>query len=152
MNVAVIPLKQTVATYNDLTACDYFGAELAPVLTAVGWLEAGDIYKRGRSSFEVYERLTMLSQDPWQPSVFAGGHHCSLCQFSGPMGFANLFIPNGSKIYVCPELITHYIACHHYLPPTSFIEAVMRCPDTRAMDYKRLLLDSGGRPLVQNAG
>ena len=140
-----------MASYNDLTACDYFGDEHSSALTAVGWLESGSGHRKGKSDFETYERLMVLFQDPWQPFVFAGGHYCSLCQFSGPLGCTNLFIPDGTKIFVCPELITHYIASHHYLPPASFVAAVMACPDIRTMEYKRLLLESGGRELVKNA-
>jgi len=145
-------LANIVAIFNDLTACDYFGAEYSQALTAVGWLEAGSHHRQGGSRYEVYERLMALFQNPWQPVVFMGMHQCNLCQFSGPLGHKNLFIPNGSKIYVCPELITHYIASHHYLPPVSFMDAVMACPDISTMDYKRLLLESGGRALVQHAG
>ena len=59
-------------------------------------------------------------------------------------GAANLYIPHNGKIYVCPELITHYINAHHYEPPQEFCEAVLACPLMDSMEYKRLLIVCGG--------
>ena len=81
--------------------------------------------------------------------VSAGVHNCELCQYDPPHGHLNLFVPDGTRILVCPELITHYIAAHHYRPPDVFLEAVLNCPDTRTIEYKKMLLRCGGRALVQ---
>lgn len=58
------------------------------------------------------------------------------------------WLTDGSRIFVCPEVILHYIACHHYRPPDPFLAAIAACPDTNSMDYKKLLLASGGRKLL----
>jgi hypothetical protein len=100
----------------------------------------------------VYAKLGKLVVEPWQPIAVGGFHHCELCQYDPPSGHANLFVPDGSRILVCPELVVHYIAAHHYRPPEEFLIAVMACPRTHAMDYKRLFLESGGRTLVKVSG
>lgn len=137
--------------YKDLENCDYFplGPEAANSLLAVGWLERGHDFTSGNIDKEIYDRLCELFQDPFQPFFSPGVHHCDLCQFSEKFGGVhNLFVPNGETIFVCPELILHYIDAHWYKPPASFCEAVMACPPIRSMDYKKLLLKSGGRVLL----
>lgn len=136
--------------FADLDRCSYFGDGLTDSLTAIGWLDRDQLFERGSLDNAAYDRLVELSRDPWQPMAFGGIHQCDLCQFDGPAGADNLFVPDGECIFVCPSLITHYIAAHHYLPPSVFVDAVLDCPDTRSMAYKRLLLSSGGRVLVQN--
>ena len=101
---------------------------------------------------DVFVKIKELLRDPWQPMVALGVHHCELCQFDSPCGNANLFVPNGDLIFVCPELIVHYIAAHHYRPPNEFLAAVVNCPMTSTMEYKKLLLKSGGRTLVRQTG
>jgi hypothetical protein len=81
--------------------------------------------------------------------MFCGMHECDFCQFQGGVGGNNIFIPHNGKIYVCPELITHYINAHQYLPPNEFIEAVSICPPMRSMDYLKKMLENGGRDLVK---
>jgi hypothetical protein len=57
------------------------------------------------------------------------------------------FIPSNDVVYVCPELILHYINAHGYSPPREFCEAVLACPDIRTMEYKKRLLAAGLRVL-----
>jgi hypothetical protein len=137
-----------MAYLEDLAPCDYFGGEYADVLTAVGWLSDDVSFRIGQTPQASYEKTKALLIEPWQFCVFAGIHHCELCQFDPPAGHRNLFIPNGTTIFVCPELITHYIAAHQYRPPDEFLAAVDVCPDGKSMEYKKLLLASGGRRLV----
>jgi hypothetical protein len=112
--------------YKDLENCDYFGTKAANSLLAVGWLERGHDFTSGNIDKEIYDRLCELFQDPFQPVISAGLHICDLCQFSEKFGGVhNLFVPNGETIFVCPELILHYIDAHWYKPPASFCEAVM---------------------------
>lgn len=138
--------------FADLTECDYFGAEHARVLRAVGWLAIDKPFATGRTAPEPFAKLKDLLDDPWQPMVFMGIHDCELCQFDPAHGHTNLFIPHGSVIFVCPELIVHYIATHHYRPPDEFFAALADCPNTRSIQYKKKFLDSGGRTLVPKTG
>ena len=138
--------------FDDLTECNYFGEEHAHALRAVGWLAGDKAFQTGPTDAQSFAKLKELLIDPWQPMVSCGVHDCELCQFDSPHSCANLFVPNGSLIFVCPELIVHYIAAHHYRPPEEFWNAVTDCPNMRTMQYKKLLLESGGRTLVPKPG
>jgi hypothetical protein len=128
----------------DMTPCDYFPFEGATDLVAIGWLENGQDYSTGPVPEEFYRRLEELLRDPWQPIVTAGTDECSLCQFEGTRGTANLWVPFSGRVFVAPELILHYVNCHHYQPPDEFVDAVLECPDTRSMAFKRKLIANGG--------
>ncbi len=138
-----------MAWYEDLSPIDYFGAEASAYLRAVGWLAKDHSYPVGATARETYERLQELVKDPFQPCVSFGLHECELCQFEGQHGVANLFVPSDGVLYVAPELIIHYINTHKYLPPAEFVQAVMRCPNTRTMEYKKAFLENGGRALLK---
>lgn len=140
-----------MAWYPDLTACDYFDAESAAILRAVGWLERGCNYPTGSADSGVFSKLVELRKSPWQPAVAFGFQECTLCQYEGEMrGVNNLFIPGDGIIYVCPEMITHYMNAHGYAPPAEFGRAVLACPPMRSMDYMKLLLANGGRILFKS--
>ena len=135
--------------YADLSECAYFPAVRSSKLRAVGWLARGEDYPMGTPEPQVYERLCELLADPWQPFATMGWHDCDLCRFEPEArGFKNLFVPGNESLYVCPELIRHYINTHGYCPPEEFCAAVLKCPDTRTMEYKRLFLANGGRGLA----
>jgi hypothetical protein len=136
-----------MAWYEDLSPCGYFGEEAGRVLRSVGWLEAGRPFQTGPTQRAVYDKLCALGKEPWDPVVFAGPHFCDLCQYGGPAGVANVFIPGNGFLYVCPVLITHYMNAHHYRPPEAFCEDVRQCPTMRSMDYLRAVLGNGGRQL-----
>jgi hypothetical protein len=53
------------------------------------------------------------------------------------------------KIYVCPELITHYVNAHYYKPPEVFCDAVLACPAMGSLEYKRSLIACKGNVLWQ---
>ena len=139
--------------FEDLTECNYFGEENAEILTAIGWLENGKKFSTGTVPRDVYFKLCEFKKNPWRFSVFMGFHQCDLChfqfEFSGEKGISNIFIPGNGKIYVCPELITHYINVHFYLPPREFLEAVCLCPPMRSMEYLKKIVENGGRDLVK---
>jgi hypothetical protein len=119
-------------------------------LLAIGWLTPDCPIPSGPVSREVYDRLKGLLRDPWQPVTFLGLHDCGLCRFNAEArGHFNLFVPAKKAVYVCPDLILHYMNVHGYAPPQEFCEAVLRCPDTRTMEYKRLLLSAGARDASQ---
>lgn len=139
-----------MAWYADLTPCDYFGDQLTPVLRSIGWLEQGYDFPTGVVDPEVFFRLVELRRDPWQPVVATGIHECTLCQYGAEAhGANNVFIPGDGTIYVCPELITHYMNAHRYAPPAVFCDSVLACPPMRSVEYMKLLLANGGRMLVK---
>jgi hypothetical protein len=141
--------------YKDLEAICDFPDRPDIALLAVGWLSHEIEFSTGKVSRKFFDRLYELSEDPWQPFISLGLHVCELCQFQDYLhtakGKSNLFIPFNGAIYVAPELILHYINVHYYLPPEVFIEAVMQCPDMQSMDYKKSVLQNGGRGLSKFA-
>jgi len=141
-----------MAYYADLSPClDYAGKN--PGILAIGWLEAGLAFPTGPVPLSFYKKLQSLFAQPWRPPAMTWGvHQCSLCQFDGPSGNVNLFVPSGAAIYVASSLAVHYIGCHHYLPPASFVSAVLSCPDQSGMQFMKLLLQSGGKSLLPRSG
>jgi hypothetical protein len=91
--------------------------------------------------------LVELLRNPWQPAICLGFHHCDLCLYEGPPGKRNLFVPTEGMVFVCPELIAHYMNAHGYRPPEEFCAAVLACPAMRSMPYLKALL-ANARPLV----
>ncbi len=139
-----------LAWFEDLSPCNYFGDEFTMSLRAVGWLERGQPFVSANRDEQVFRKLTKFCKDPWQPSLFRGIHDCDLCTYEpGAKGYSNVFIPGGSFLYVCPELIVHYMNAHGYGPPQEFCDAVLQCPPMRSIDYHKALLASGGRVLVK---
>ena len=147
--------------YADLSSCDYFGAEFAPRLRAVGWLDPGHAYTTGDVADDVFERLCTLLQSPISFVASPGGHGCAFCRFTGGAGVATyrgyrvcgystavLLVPGDGILYVTPEAVTHYIDAHRYRPPVEFCRATLACPDMRSMAYKRAFLENGGRGLA----
>lgn len=132
----------------DLTPCTYLPVADHSKILAVGWLEGDVEFPTERIAVDLYDKLCALSYNPWQPFVSAGAHVCTICQFSGASGSANFFVPDGDVVYVAPELITHYIAAHSYLPPREFLDAISACPEMRSKEYKKLLIKSGAYKLL----
>jgi hypothetical protein len=82
--------------------------------------------------------------------VASGSHTCDLCMYEGEAKSAsNLFIPGDGFLFVCPELIVHYMNAHAYAPPQKFCQAVLACPPMRSVEYLKAVLANGGRILVQ---
>jgi hypothetical protein len=68
-----------------------------------------------------------------------GYHECDLCLSERKGGITNLFIPGDGFLYVCPELILHYINDHQYSPPVEFCEAVLACAPMNSSDYLKVV-------------
>ena len=124
-----------MARYSDLQPLDYFGKEAAASLRAIGWLERGDTFVTGEVQLSVFGRLRELLLDPFAPFAFGGAHPCNLCVYTPEArGTRNLFVPGTGFLYVCPELILHYMNVHRYAPPEEFAHAVLACPDQRTLN------------------
>jgi hypothetical protein len=136
-----------MTSIKDLEPCRYFPLE-CEALTAIGWLGKGIGFETGPVSELLICKLKELCSDSWQPLASAGFHVCELCQFDGPAFSANVFVPYQSRIYVAPVAVVHYISAHWYRPPQIFIDAVLKCPPMNSINYKKALLENGGRSLV----
>jgi len=118
-----------MAWFSDGGPCNYFGVAKVTRLLAAGWLEADMEHPRGRVPFRDRSSLRRMGRltQAFQPVLFMGGHHCSLCSVAAPYGYANLFLPDSAqvgKLWVAPELVAHYAAEHRYLPPVGFLLAL----------------------------
>jgi hypothetical protein len=137
--------------FEDLSPCNYFPGEAK--LVAVGWLECGKPYSTGTIDRPVYDALAEMRKNPWQPFACAGLHECDLCRFEPEVrGSANLFVPASGTIYVCPDLILHYVNAHGYAPPDVFCRAVRACPPRRSMQYLKAIKECGGARLLRPTG
>ena len=129
--------------YADFTDCNCFRPWHPSFLRAIGWLEHSKIFTLGSVDPQMLTKLTELHRDAWEPCHFLGYHQCDLCpreQLSkDKMGVRNLFIPGDGFLYVCPELILHYINEHQYSPPIEFCKAVLACPPMKSPAYLELV-------------
>lgn len=99
---------------------------------AIGYLDSSEEYKKGYVPNKFLIKLRALYQD----GIILGSmgyHECDFC--SGGYGTGERAKSDSEKIlvdeknkikYVFPFMIFHYCESHHYLPPLSFIEFVMR--------------------------
>src|SRR4051812_4003053 len=74
--------REPMTYFDDLSACDYFGAGKVDLL-AVGWLDAGHPFSKGSVPSDFFEALAQLATNPWQPCISAGRHPCPFCVFTG---------------------------------------------------------------------
>jgi len=134
--------------YPDNVECDLLGLELAPYIRSIGWLDHSKGFAKGKTPASVYHALSELLKDPYFPYASPGVHFCNLCPYPNVGGTRNLLIPGNGFLYLCPELILHYITAHRYKPPEDFCQAALDCPSTNSMEYREKLLQNGGRKLV----
>ena len=133
-------------------------------LRAVGWLERGRDYSKGRVSEGFIQKLRQLATDPWLPYRSLGVHFCDFCDnaeganivaddedLSGKVaGTIEFFVPGKSVVYVVPSLILHYIEAHDYYPPPEFMKAVWACPPMGTEPYLKAIRDNGGSCLIDH--
>ncbi|MFE6872040.1 hypothetical protein ACFVFS_36550 [Kitasatospora sp. NPDC057692] len=131
---------------EDVVAAGSYYASFAPPYRRinVGWLSGEHGYTVGPGRVDFLARLLDIVR--WQNvNQTRGFHVCELC----PRGEARiglltvehkggpLFLGNGEirvpatagEVFAAPTLIAHYVSSHDYLPPTPFIDAVLRCPE-----------------------
>jgi hypothetical protein len=115
-------------------------AAAGPHVRAVGWLDSDHEFPQGDPPSGFVERLQRFSQH-WGDSaevlglnLFLGGHTCEFC--NGVSGSGSFGVASGELLFVCPDLIAHYVRCHHYLPPSGFVDAVLRSPLPGTNEYR----------------
>jgi hypothetical protein len=143
--------------YKDFTPCTYFdGHSWLCRLMAIGWLEHGKPFPKGRLSNLVVERVNVLRDQFFKafPSLaFRGLHQCSLCaerkqsDATLAQSHINLFIPHRGFVFIAPARIDHYMQVHDYCPPESFIEALLDCPSPLSLEY-RIAVQASNRGVV----
>jgi hypothetical protein len=121
-----------------------------PHVRAVGWLDAAHPFPTGTVEPEVVARIRAFAK-AWVASVkalgwpvAAGPHTCDFCGRVRASG--NFGVPHGDILFVCPEMIAHYVEDHGYLPPSEFLVAVMAAemPGTDAYASSVATFANGG--------
>jgi hypothetical protein len=105
----------------------------------VGWLEKGHVYEKGPVPESFLESLFWYCTSPVNRT--RGLHICQFCvpqaQHGGgvsvqrngivlTLGGAEIRVRSSDgTLFAAPDLIYHYVEMHRYLPPQSFVSAVM---------------------------
>lgn len=55
------------------------------------------------------------------------------------LGGAEIRVIGDEDIFAAPDLIYHYVADHHYLPPDEFVNAVMHGPQPDSAEFRALI-------------
>ncbi len=103
-----------------------------PFVRAIGWLAAGHRFSTGTVTEEFRDRLMTfvkgwnLCTEALAWPVAAGPHRCELC--GDALAAGNFGVPAGSLLYVCPEMLGHYVNAHRYQPPDEFVRALLSSP------------------------
>jgi hypothetical protein len=118
---------------------NYTQVASGPQVRAVGWLAASQPYRSGVIDQPALEIIRQFAAR-WQQSVAAlawpvaaGFHTCELCGAARATG--NFGVPGDSVLFVCPEMICHYISAHNYLPPAQFLDAIKIAPLPGTTEY-----------------
>lgn len=123
--------------------------EQGMVLVAVGWLEKGHTFPKGKLSQDDIEKLEQFCLKPMIQTL--GKRDCPLCDKRGPVKMIistgkelilhgtdqlRILSTDRTKVYVVPNLIIHFVKAHGYTPPQEFIDAIQAAPlpGTRAYD------------------
>lgn len=108
-------------------------------IRAIGWLHESHSFPVGDSRPEFVRELREITSkasyamDALGWAAFAGFHTCEFCgEFES---IRNVGIPAGAILYVAPEMVSHYVEQHSYLPPEEFVEAVLASPDPDTSAY-----------------
>lgn len=115
--------------------------DYGPHIRTVGWLDDEHEFATGQPPADFVKKLRKLTRkcgksiDALGWGVFMGGHTCQLCrQFETSL---NLGVPADELLYVAPQMISHYVEKHSYLPPRQFVDAVLGSPIPGTLEYTR---------------
>ena len=93
----------------------------------VGWLDKGKPYTQWKKSDEEMLAELIIKLEEIGPGIFTKGFHvCPFCAGEESSRQYIIKFKDGKTFYDAPEMITHYIIEHNYLPPQEFIDAVMK--------------------------
>lgn len=107
---------------EDLSPYQYHGCPTGlPGTFSVGWLERSAPFNTGKVPVKVIDEIHRLAKSP----IFLtrGVHHCEFCaNAEAATGNGELWLRlSEGQIYVSPQLLSHYIEEHDYLPPAEFL-------------------------------
>ncbi len=103
-----------------------------PHVRAVGWLDDTHEFTKAEIPQQLQVKLRQYS-DNWDKSTAAlewpaaaGVHECELCGDYSSGG--NFGVPSQEHLFVCPQMVCHYVEIHGYRPPEVFLRALEAAP------------------------
>ena len=137
-----------MAYFKDGSDYEYSHYAMYPNTVNVGWLAAGESFKKAEPSPALLAALREFCTISMAQK--RGLHRCEFCEDhplflhldSGTefyIGSSEIRVFGDQKIYAAPTLIYHYVQKHHYAPPDDFIDALLHGPQPRSTEYAALL-------------
>jgi hypothetical protein len=148
---------ECMASFEDLSSYTYIDSGIRSGTVNVGWLDFRTPFPKGAVTSAVLERLWLHCKN--RVVQTRGLHTCYFCdypqcqnnqfEYCGEkllLGSAEIRVfDNVGNIFASPDLVFHYIRDHSYLPPNSFLRALLEGPTPGTTDYilkmKSLALD-----------
>ena len=155
-----------MAYIPDLSDYDYVPISWRSGTKAVGWLAAGHDFPVAPPAERTLDLLWLYCSTSVAPT--RGGHSCDLCpEVCEPhierrngkrllLGTAEIrAFGDAGLIYAAPNLIYHYVAVHHYVPPDEFLRALHDGPKPPSREFfsrlEELNLESAAAPEGEGA-
>ncbi len=131
----------------------------------IGWIDFGG-YEKGEIPGSLLEKLRSLAFGLFLPGcVVEPARSHPICPVCGPLvehldgralREAELWIPDGHRVFASPVQIVHFIQVHGYRPPDQYLDAVSRLSSSQKFDgdalYREKLKESGWQPDSSNVG
>ena len=150
-----------MAYFPDLTPYSYLPGHMAAL--NVGWLDVEHPYRKGFVTSGVVDRLREFAVvNPVNQT--RGFHCCELCRSEDlnsditvqwkecfrKLGSAEIWVTSRTGVsYAAPDLISHYIESHGYMPPDIFLEALSGVVLTKAISLSERVLAVADNPVAQ---
>lgn len=119
---------------------------IAPL--AIGFLQHKQRFETGLVNSKFVQKLLPFCAPETHVFALPKAMACPLCrqrvemEIGGQMvrlGSAEIRIVGEQDIFAAPDLLPHYITAHDYVPPTEFIEAIMRGAGVDSAEYRALI-------------
>jgi hypothetical protein len=95
-----------------------------PDVLMIGWLDKQADFRTGDVPSRFLKKLNLLLDSP--VTMPGPGFTCPLCSRHSLRSTSEYWLRESSgRIYVAPALLHHYINTHSYVPPPSFVTAVI---------------------------
>ena len=110
--------------FADLSPHTYSTVADGTTVLNIGWHCGTQPYESGATSVVFQNALADLVSRP--VILHRGAHSCNLGCSERPRGNGQIRVLGDDEIwYAAPTLVHHYVVCHDYRPPDSFVSAVL---------------------------